>query len=129
MQVNKPGKNILEVFVIPHNQQAYDTIGDWVAADEDDGITVCVSDLGDWRMEFACAIHEAIEAALRQDPNTSLVRETYMFKLTPRWGGSYDAMDAFAQEAQAHASANPQLVDLLGNSSGERGLDRTRACH
>jgi len=71
--------------------------------------------------------HAAIEAALRQDPNTYLVRETYMLKLTPRWGGSYEAMDAFAREAQAHATVNPQLKDLLGDPWAERGYDRMRA--
>ena len=66
----------------------------------------------------------ALEDAVRQDPNTFQVRDTYMTGLEPRWGGSWAAMDAFARQAQTHASANPQLVLLLGNSPAARASDR-----
>jgi tetratricopeptide (TPR) repeat protein len=69
----------------------------------------------------------ALEAALRQDPNSFEVRDTYMDALEPRWGGSWEAMDAFAQQAQAHAAANPELVLLLGGSAADRAYDRVLA--
>jgi hypothetical protein len=50
------------VTTIPHNEQRYDTIGDWWI--EGDTLTLKVSELGDWRESFVCAIHEACEAAL-----------------------------------------------------------------
>lgn len=54
-------KRIL-VQTIPHNEQRYDTIGDWLISG--DLLTLKVSELGDWRESFVCAIHEACEAAL-----------------------------------------------------------------
>lgn len=47
---------------VPHGKQRYDTVGDWYYEDEE--WAVRVTELGDWRMEFAIAIHELVEAAL-----------------------------------------------------------------
>jgi hypothetical protein len=49
---------------IPHERQQYDTVGDWFWEPEFGRIRVLVSDLGDWRMNFCCGVHELIEAAL-----------------------------------------------------------------
>jgi hypothetical protein len=54
----------ITVTTIPHNDQRYDTIGDWVFDEREGHVTVLVSELEDWRMGFACAIHELIETAL-----------------------------------------------------------------
>jgi tetratricopeptide (TPR) repeat protein len=43
-----------------------------------------------------------------------------MFCLLPRWGGSYAAMDAFADEAQEYAEENPRLEHLLGYAAWDR---------
>jgi tetratricopeptide (TPR) repeat protein len=71
--------------------------------------------------------HAAIVAALRRDPNTYWVRTDYMNALEPRWGGSWEAMEAFAREAQAHAAVNPELIRLLGYAAADRAWDRVLA--
>lgn len=69
----------------------------------------------------------AVEAALARDPRSYLVRLSYMAKLEPRWGGSWEEMQQFALEAQAHAAQNPALVMLLGFAAADRALERVRA--
>ena len=56
---------MLEIHIrtIPHSRQRYDTIGDWIQ-EEDGSFYIRVSQLDDWRMEFAVAIHELVELAL-----------------------------------------------------------------
>jgi len=56
----------------------------------------------------------AMNAALHINPATYHVRAHYMNSLTPRWGGSYKAMQAFAQESLKYASKNPRLRMLEG---------------
>jgi hypothetical protein len=53
----------IKIKTIPHWTQRYDTIGDWIE-ERDGSLYIRVSDLGDWRMEFAIALHEMVEAAL-----------------------------------------------------------------
>lgn len=55
---------------IPHDQQRYPTVGDWeflqppFVKEGDVGISIKISELGDWRMEACVAIHEAIEVLM-----------------------------------------------------------------
>lgn len=51
----------IEIKTIPHNQQRYDTVGDWWTDDE--GWHIRVSQLGDWRYNFLVAFHELLECA------------------------------------------------------------------
>ena len=44
----------VEVTTIPHNDQEYDTIGDYGIHESDLGVVV--SRMDDWRFGFACAI-------------------------------------------------------------------------
>jgi hypothetical protein len=53
----------IAIRIIPHDQQRYPTVGDWYT--DEHGVThISVSNLGNWRMEFAIAIHELTEWAL-----------------------------------------------------------------
>ena len=52
---------IIECKTIPHNQQRYDTVGDWWT--DSYGWHIRVSYLGDWRYQFLVAIHEFVEMA------------------------------------------------------------------
>ena len=52
----------IEIKTIPHQDQRYDTCGDWLI--DGDNITILVSDLGDWRLEYLVADHELREALL-----------------------------------------------------------------
>lgn len=49
--------------IIPHEEQRLKMIGDWFF-DQDDNLTVRVTDLGDWRLNFIIARHELDEAML-----------------------------------------------------------------
>ena len=62
-----------------------------------------------------------VERALANWPNSFLIRKTYMHRLKPRWGGSYEEMQAFADAAQAYAEANPRLKFLHGFIFMDRG--------
>lgn len=55
--------NDINLKVIPHSEQRYNTVGDyWVS---DDGtIQVRISELGDYRYEFLVALHELVELLL-----------------------------------------------------------------
>lgn len=50
-------------FAIPHDEQRYETCGDWKIADSG-FISITVSAMPDTRSEFAVAIHELIESYL-----------------------------------------------------------------
>jgi len=55
-----------------------------------------------------------VERALANWPNSFLIRKAYMHRLKPRWGGSYEEMQAFANAAQTYAQASPRLKFLNG---------------
>lgn len=50
------------ITTIPHAQQRYATLGDWVF--DGDRLTITVSETGDPRMNLLIAVHELIEAHL-----------------------------------------------------------------
>ena len=52
----------VQMSVIPHQQQRYDTAGDWLLDVNTDTLVINVSFLGDWKMEACLGIHEYIEA-------------------------------------------------------------------
>ena len=52
----------IQMNVIPHQQQRYDTAGDWRLDVEKDTLVINISFLGDWKMEACLGIHELIEA-------------------------------------------------------------------
>ena len=50
--------------------------------------------------------------ALKYNPYGFYVRDVYLYSLTPRWGGSYQAMEEFCDEAEKYSAFNPQLKTL-----------------
>lgn len=52
----------VEIRVIAHHEQRYETCGDWII--ENDRLIILVSDLGDWRCNMLVAVHELIEVLL-----------------------------------------------------------------
>lgn len=50
-----------------------------------------------------------------------------MTALEPRWGGSYDAMEKFADQAQKYAAQNPRLVSLKGFADADRADEASSA--
>ena len=55
---------MLQVSVIDHNKQRYNTVGDWYYDSSENSIIVKVSDTRNNRLNFLIAIHEIIEATL-----------------------------------------------------------------
>jgi hypothetical protein len=54
----------ITIETIEHKQQRYDTVGDWLYDEATGTVTIFVSDMGDWRMNMCCGIHEAVETLL-----------------------------------------------------------------
>ena len=67
------------------------------------------------RMEMdPVTMEEASKRAFDKFPASFQARRAAITAMEPRWGGSYDAMDKFANESQAYVSMNPMLHYLLG---------------
>jgi tetratricopeptide (TPR) repeat protein len=65
--------------------------------------------------------YEAGESALKQVPASYAIRLEVMSCLQPRWGGSYEAMDLYAQRAQLFVHQNLRLAALKGFADADRG--------
>ena len=52
----------IEIKVIPHDKQRYETVGDWFY--NDSILCIRVSDMGNWKYEMAVALHELIEVLI-----------------------------------------------------------------
>jgi hypothetical protein len=48
---------------IPHDEQRYPTVGDWVY-DNDGNLIIVVSDMGDWKLNALVGLHELVEVLL-----------------------------------------------------------------
>lgn len=78
-------------------------------------------------MDIARARGDSYVASLLMEQATKLcpcsyrIRECFMFNLLPRWGGSYKAMDEFAEECEKLADENPRLKLLRGYEPWDRG--------
>jgi tetratricopeptide (TPR) repeat protein len=69
------------------------------------------------------AMEDASKRALSKFPLSFQIRRALIIGMTPRWGGSYDAMDKFANESQARVGQNPMLKYLLGFPALEQAKD------
>lgn len=54
----------IQIFVIPHQNQRYDTTGDWNIIKGEDILIIRVSDTGFWFHNMLIALHEFVEAVL-----------------------------------------------------------------
>ncbi len=62
-----------------------------------------------------------VDKALSEAPSSFEVRSSYLLAITPRWGGSYEEMDQFSDEALIHLSKNPRLMTLKGYAYYDAG--------
>lgn len=51
---------------------------------------------------------------LALEPASYVIRKSYLFKLMPRWRGSYEQIDAFLEDTRLYVETNPALNPLLG---------------
>ena len=49
-----------------------------------------------------------------------------MGAIEPRWGGTYEAMEKFGDEAQKYAAQNPRLISLKGYADTDRAGEAFR---
>jgi tetratricopeptide (TPR) repeat protein len=54
----------------------------------------------------------ALTEALKYNPYGFHIRSQYLHTLTPRWGGSYQEMEEFCEEAEKYSAYNPELKSL-----------------
>jgi tetratricopeptide (TPR) repeat protein len=54
----------------------------------------------------------ALSEALKYNPYGFHVRSKYLHTFTPRWGGSYQEMEDFCDEAKKYSAYNPELKSL-----------------
>jgi tetratricopeptide (TPR) repeat protein len=63
----------------------------------------------------------SVNKAIDLCPYSVTPRATHMASLTPRWGGSYTAMDYFARDAEKYIDINPRLAVLRGYIAWDQG--------
>lgn len=56
----------INIKTIPHNEQAYETVGDWRFDDNGD-LNIFVSSMNNWKYELLVAFHELAEVAMCKD--------------------------------------------------------------
>ena len=111
--LNLPTLPSVTVHVVPHEQQRYETSGDWVW--KDGGLVVTVSDLGDHRFNLLLAAHELTEALLcRRDGVTEAEVDAWdLGHLESEEPGEEAGAPYFTQHAQACA-VERWLAGMLG---------------
>ncbi len=73
------------------------------------------------------ASRNLLDEALKIQPYSYEVRSAHMRSLVPRWGGSYEAMAAFAEESAPFAKRNPRIKALRGFVDWDEGRVAERA--
>jgi|SRR5882724_7699105 len=61
---------IVTIHTIPHEQQRYETVGDWIF-DEHGNLHITVSRMSNWKRTMLVAIHELIEASICTSNDTT----------------------------------------------------------
>jgi tetratricopeptide (TPR) repeat protein len=64
-----------------------------------------------------------VDAVLQANPLNFGMRRRLIDAMEPRWGGSLEAMEQLAHEAQVFADRNPRIRVLLGIPHAYRGLE------
>ncbi len=64
----------------------------------------------------------ALRTGLDENPNSYWIRSKYLNSLTPRWGGSFDKMQQFINEAIKKADSNPRIWSLRGAVFAEKAF-------
>ena len=70
---------------------------------------------------------EAYVNGLKIDPASYLLRKAMLGNLTPRWGGSYKAIEALLEETKPYLYQNVELAALMGFADYSKALDEIPA--
>jgi tetratricopeptide (TPR) repeat protein len=62
-----------------------------------------------------------MDHAVKLCPYSYRIRYWFMMNLTPRWGGTHEAMEAFARESQGLADVNPRMRALRAFAPWDKG--------
>lgn len=54
----------ITIEVIPHAEQRYETVGDWIYSNDNEELTIKVSDMNNWKYNMLVGVHELIEVLL-----------------------------------------------------------------
>jgi tetratricopeptide (TPR) repeat protein len=68
----------------------------------------------------------AYTAGIKNVPLSLSIRVYVMGAIEPRWGGTYEAMEKFGDEAQKYAAQNPRLISLKGYADTDRAGEAFR---
>jgi hypothetical protein len=111
--LNLPSLPAVTVHVVPHEQQRYETVGDWVW--KDDSLEVTISDLSDDRFNLLVAAHEVTEALLarRAGVTEQQVDEWDLAHLDADEPGEVEGCPYFTQHARA-SEVERLLAVLMG---------------
>lgn len=92
----------ITIETIPHQQQRYETVGDWYY-DQNGDLIIRVSDLGDWRENAMVGVHELVEVLIAKHRGIT-VEQVDKFDM------EYEAK---RERAIAEAGRNKDRVELL----------------
>ena len=108
----------ITIETVPHGNQRYATVGDWLVAVDD--IFIRVSETGDWRYNAAVAVHELVEALLCRNDDVSQA-EVDRFDMGFRGEGEPgDAQDApYARQHCFATAVERMLIAAFGLSWAE----------
>jgi tetratricopeptide (TPR) repeat protein len=71
-------------------------------------------------------LNRAYTAGIKNVPLSLSIRVYVMGAIEPRWGGTYEAMEKFGDEAQKYAAQNPRLISLKGYADTDRAGEAFR---
>jgi hypothetical protein len=115
--------------VIPHNQQRYNTLGDWIPQ-SDGSLIIYVSDTGTDYYNHLIALHEYVEALLCEKNG---IKEQDVMEFDLKFEKELHPMDADpgddprAPYYKEHQIAT-EIEDLILAGMGEDGVDYSVEC-
>ena len=59
----------IKILTIPHEEQRYDTLGDWQFIGDE--LIIFISNTGDWKRDACTALHELVEALMCKSDGVS----------------------------------------------------------
>jgi hypothetical protein len=104
--------DFLTVRVVPHTEQRYETVGDWIPGDPENGRPheIIVSQTGDEDANIVCALHELIEFWLCRKHG---VEETKVSEFDKAFDGEDPGADEDAPYHDEHMAATGIELSFL----------------